>query len=109
MLIATTHADIQSTYPGTFYASAQVDTPVTHMIRLRWTDYVENIYVIGRVTKRPSDETLRAELYRVRRVKETGGRKRFVEIECELEKVLTVSTTDPSEFAAFAENPPVLH
>lgn len=104
--IANVHADVQATYPGTFYASAQVDTPVTHLIRMRWQDYLENVFVIARSTLRPSDGTMRTELYRVRRIKEIGGRKRFVEIEAELERVATTDTDSDSERElVFAENP----
>jgi hypothetical protein len=80
--IATVHADIQPTYASTFYASTQVDTPVTHMINVRWFDYPSTIEVVARTTLRP---TPRTELYRVRRTKEIGGRKRFLQMECELE------------------------
>jgi hypothetical protein len=100
------HADIQSTFPTTHYLSMQVDTPVTHLIRLRWLDYVENVFVIFRTTLRPSDGTMRTEAYRVRRFKEVGGRKRFVELECELEKVFTTETdSDAERVAMFCENP----
>jgi hypothetical protein len=105
--LATVHADIQSTYPSTFYLGVQVDTPVTHLIRLRWFDYVETTNVIMRTTTRPSDTTNRTELYRVRRVKELAGRKRFIEIEAELERVKTTTgDTDAEREALFAENPP---
>lgn len=104
--IAKVHADIQPTYPGTFYGSAVVDTPVSHLIRMRWVDYVETIYVVMRTTTRPSDGTKRTELYRVRRVKELAGRKRFVELECEFERTkTTVGDTDEEREAEFAENP----
>jgi head-tail adaptor len=104
------HADIQATYPGTFYGSAQVDTPITHLIRLRWTDYVENVDVIFRSTKRPTDGTFRTELYRVRRVKEIGGRKRFTELECELEAVKTTQTdSDAERESVFFENATLRH
>lgn len=104
VLIATVHADIQSTYPGTFYNSAQIDTPVTHLIRTRWLDYLENVHVIMRTTTRPTDDTNRTELYRVRRVKEVGGRKRFTEFECELERVHTTEgDTDAERQSLFAE------
>jgi head-tail adaptor len=83
--IATVHADIQPTYASTFYQSTQVDTPVTHMIAIRWQDYPATIDVIARSTKRPNDGGLRTELFRVRRTKEVGGRKRFLQMECEIE------------------------
>jgi hypothetical protein len=104
VLIATVHADIQPTYPSTFYNSAQIDTPVTHLIRTRWLDYVENVHVIIRTTTRPTDGTNRSELFRVRRVKEIGGRKRFCEFECELEKIATTEgDTDAERESVFAE------
>jgi hypothetical protein len=102
--LATVHADIQPTYPSTFYLGVQVDTPVTHMIRMRWADYVETTNVIMRTTTRPTDGTNRTELYRVRRVKEIAGRKRFCEMECELERVKTTAgDTDAEREALFAE------
>lgn len=107
VLLGVMHADIQPTYPTTFYNSAQIDIPVTHMIRVRWTDYVENTHVIMRTTTRPTDGTLRTELYRVRRVKEIGGRKRFCELECELEKAITTDTdSDAERQQRFSESPP---
>jgi head-tail adaptor len=102
--IATVHADIQPTYPSTFYSSAQIDTPVTHLIRTRWLDYVENVYVIMRTTTRPTDGTFRTEIFRIRRVKEVGGRKRFTEFEAELERVhTTTGDTDAERESLFAE------
>lgn len=104
--IANVHADVQPTYPSTFYLSAQIDTPVTHLVRLRWQDYVETTHVIARSTWRPSDGTIRTELFRVRRIKEIGGRKRFVELECELERVATTEgDSDAERELVFAENP----
>ena len=83
--IATVHADIQPTYASTFYQTTQVDTPITHMIAIRWQDYPATIDVVARSTKRPDSGALRTELFRVRRTKEVGGRKRFLQMECELE------------------------
>ena len=104
--IATVHAAIEPTYPGTFYNSAAIDTPVSHLIRVRWVDYVETTHVIMRTTSRPTDATQRTELYRVRRVKELAGRKRFCELECELERVkTTLGDSDDEREAEFAENP----
>jgi head-tail adaptor len=88
--IATVHADIQPTYASTFYQSTQVDTPITHMINIRWQDYPTTIDVVTRTTTRPTDSLLRTELFRVRRTKEVGGRKRFLQMECELEHSRTV-------------------
>jgi hypothetical protein len=110
--IATVHADIHPTYPSTFYLGVQVDTPVTHLIRLRWADYVETTNVVMRTTIRPSDSTNRSEIYRVRRVKEIAGRKRFCEMECELERVKTTEgDSDAEREALFGEglHPMPLH
>jgi hypothetical protein len=153
--IATVQADIQPTYPSTFYNAVAVDTPVSHLIRARWFDYIENTHVIMRSTLRPREQipvqwddgatlwddgatrwdlpevnmgstpwdnartpwdgnpvpTLwdqhpqrqRTELYRVRRIKEIAGRKRFVEFECELERAHTTYDDDASRQAEFME------
>lgn len=104
VLIAVVQADVQPTYPSTFYSSAAIDIPISHLIRTRWLDYVENVHVIKRVTKRPSDGTFRTEQFRVRRIKEVGGRKRFTEFEVEFEYVRTTETDSDEEFARlFAE------
>jgi hypothetical protein len=55
------------------------------MITIRWQEYLPTIDVIVRSTKRPDTDGIRSELFRVRRSKEVGGRKRFLQIECELE------------------------
>jgi head-tail adaptor len=92
--VATVHADIQPAYASTFYQSTQVDTPITHIINIRWQDYPQTVEVVIRSTERP-DGTLRTELYRVRRTKEVAGRKRFLQMECELEHSRT--TPDDSD------------
>jgi hypothetical protein len=51
--IAVYEADVQPTYPSTFYNSAQIDIPVRPQC-LR-ADYVPNVYVVMRSTLRPSD------------------------------------------------------
>jgi head-tail adaptor len=88
--VAAVHADIQPTFPSTFYQSTQVDIPVTHLITIRWQDYPPTVDVVTRVTERPPDGSLRGELYRVRRTMELGGRKRFLRMECELEHSRTL-------------------
>ena len=101
--IATVHADIQPTYASTFYQSTQVDTPITHMINVRWQDYPSTIDVVIRSTHR-ADGTQRTELYRVRRTKEIAGRKRFLQMECELEhSKTTVDDTDATRNAELTE------
>lgn len=102
--IATVHADIQPTYASTFYQSTQVDTPITHMITIRWQDYPETIDVVIRSTIRPDTGTMRTELYRVRRTKEVGGRKRFLQMECELERSrITPDDSDGTRNALLTE------
>ena len=103
---ARVHADIQPAYPSTFYLAAQTERPISHLIRLRWQDYVETTEVVIRTTIRPNDNTKRSELFRVRRVKEVGGRKRFAELECELERhATTIGDSDTERELIFAENP----
>ena len=82
--LATVHADIQPTYPSTFYQSTQIDTPITHMVSIRWQNYPPTIDVVARSTTL-NDGTQRTELFHVRRTKEIAGRKRFLQMECELE------------------------
>lgn len=102
--IATVQADVQPTYPSTFYNSVAIDIPISHLIRTRWLDYIENTNVIFRTTKRPSDGTFRTELFRVRRLKEVAGRKRFAEFEVELEASRTTQgDTDAEREQLFAE------
>lgn len=92
--IASVHADVQPSYFSTFSQSTQIDGPVTHIINIRWQDYPANADVVVRSSKRP-DGTLRTELFRVRRTKEIAGRKRFLQMECELEHSRT--TPDDSD------------
>ena len=50
---------------------------------------------MARSTTRPDTGGMRTELYRVRRTKEVAGRKRFLQMECELEHSRT--TPDDSD------------
>lgn len=104
IVLATVHADIQATYPSTFYLATQVDTPITHMIRMRWNNYLEQTNIVTRTTILPDDGTNRTEIFRVRRVKEIAGRKRFIEIEAEFERTAITQTDSMTEIeAVFAE------
>jgi head-tail adaptor len=78
-------ADIQPIGPMTFYAAAQVDTPITHRITIRWLDWVDTTHVVLRTTVRP-DKSEMTERFRVRRVMPVDGRQRFLRMECELEE-----------------------
>lgn len=80
------HANIQSVGAIAFWGSMQVDTPVTHKITIRWQPYLDNTYVVVR-EQLQQDGSVRKETFRIRRIKELNGRKRFIEIEAELEKV----------------------
>ena len=73
----TLHADVQPVGALTFYGGEQVDAAFTHRIFTRWHGAVPQTKAITRVTICP-DQTTRTELFRVRRWKELGGRKRFV-------------------------------
>jgi Phage head-tail joining protein len=82
--IARTRADVQPAFASTFYQSTQVDAPVTHIINIRWQPYLVTADVVVRSAPL-LDGTYRTELFRVRRSKELAGRKRFIQMECELE------------------------
>jgi Phage head-tail joining protein len=81
----TVRADVQPIGPMTFYAAEQVDTPLTHKITCRWLDWLDTTCVVFRSTRR-ADGTERIERFRVRRMAEIDGRKRFVRLDCELEQ-----------------------
>jgi head-tail adaptor len=101
--LATVRADVQPTYPSTFYQSTQVDRPITHMITIRWENYPETVDAIARSTILRNG-TQRTELFRVRRTKEIGGRKRFLQMECELEHArITPDDTDSTRNALLTE------
>ena len=67
------------------------------MIDIRWQDYPATVDVVVRSTYRPNTADWRSELFRVRRSTEIAGRKRFVRLECELERTRT--TPDDSDGA----------
>lgn len=81
------HADVQSTSDLTFWGPEQTDGPVTHRIRLRWLDKIDMTMAVLRDTIR-QDGTVRTEVFRIRRIKEVTGRKRFIELSVELEKTI---------------------
>lgn len=85
-MLQTVHADIQPIRPMTYWASMQVDTPVTHLIRLRWLNVLDDTQAVVRTTTLRNADT-RTEIFRVRRMMEVEGRKRYVHLECELEQV----------------------
>jgi head-tail adaptor len=80
----TVRADIRPIGPMTFVAGQQTDRPITHRIYIRWLDWIDMQHVILRITQR-LDGTNRVETFRIRKVGEVDGRKRFLEILAELE------------------------
>jgi len=101
--VAVVHADIQPTYASTFYQSTQVDTPITHMVTVRWQNYPGTVDVVARSSLR-DDGRQRTDLFRVRRTKEVAGRKRFLQMECELEHArVTPDDSDATRNALFTE------
>ena len=84
--IETVYAEVVPIAALTFYGAEAVDTPVTHRITTRWLGYIDDTNVIVRDTNLP-DGQVRHEVFRVRRVKELNGRKRFSSIDAEIERV----------------------
>ena len=93
--VEVVHAEIVPISAITFYGAQQVDMPVTHRITTRWLDYLDQTDIIARTTILPGGR-LRGELYRIRRIKELNGRKRFTSLECELERVAHGPITAPA-------------
>ncbi len=80
----TLYANIVPIGAITYYETAAVDTPVTHRVWLRWVDWLDTRYVVVRDSLRPNG-TVRRETFRIRRVAEDQGRKRYVMLEVEQE------------------------
>ena len=80
------HCCIEYLRPVTFYGALTADVPITHMISMRWTDWLDNTQAILRTTLLRDGITWRTEIYRVRRYMEVSGRKRFVDVEAQLER-----------------------
>ncbi|MFC0407922.1 phage head completion protein [Roseomonas elaeocarpi] len=78
-------AKIEPARPMTFYGSAQIETPVTHMIWIRYHWGLDTTHAILRTLQGP-DRAVRHEVFRVRRILEMGGRQRFLMIEAEMER-----------------------
>jgi head-tail adaptor len=82
-------ASIKSVGALTFWgitSAAQAERPVTHTIILRWIGYIDNTYAILRKTQFPAiGQPSRVEVFRIRRVTEWAGRKRWTVLDTELE------------------------
>ena len=85
--LATVWADIQPIGSLTFWAGMQTETPVTHRVIVRWVNYLDNTFAILRPTNGPN-KVIRNEIFRVRRVADMDGRKRFTVLDVELEALL---------------------
>ena len=81
--IADVWGDVVPTGAMTFYGSVQVDTPVTHRIRIRWRHDLDGRCTITRATTAPDGSTI-TETFRIRRMNDLDGRKRYLNIEAEL-------------------------
>lgn len=77
--ILTVRADIQPLGPMTFVAGQQTDRPITHRVHIRWLDWLDQTHVLVRQTRR-LDQTVRQEIFRIRKIGEIDGRKRFLEL-----------------------------
>jgi hypothetical protein len=82
--IMEVRADIQPLGPMTFVGSEATDRPITDRIYIRWLDWLDLTHVIVRSTFR-LDKTWRIEIFRLRKIGEVEGRKRYLEILAELE------------------------
>ena len=85
-VVAQAWAAVEPVGGLTFWNSTQTDSPVTHHVVLRWVDYIDNTFAVLRTTTTPGGK-FRNEVFRVRRVGEWGGRKRFTILDVELEAV----------------------
>lgn len=84
--VVEVHANIQPVPDGAaFYAGMQVDMNVTDIVTIRFIDWLDTTHVVFRRDVRP-DGSVREEMFRIRRVREIEGRKRFLALSCELEK-----------------------
>jgi head-tail adaptor len=82
--IIRVRADIQPLGPMTFIEGSATDRPITDRIYIRWLDWLDTTHVIVRETLR-LDRSKRLEIFRIRKVGEFEGRKRFLELLCEQE------------------------
>jgi head-tail adaptor len=82
--VTTVHAEIQPIGTMTYLGGQQTDSPITHRVTIRWLDWVDETFVLVRRTLR-LDLTVRTEVFRIRRLMELAGRKRFLAMDVELE------------------------
>ncbi|MCO6414811.1 head-tail adaptor protein [Siccirubricoccus sp. KC 17139] len=83
---STPNASIKPVGTMAYIQGQQIDVnSITHRIIVRWRDGLDQFYVIRRDIPLPDGST-RQELYRIHRVSEMDGRRRFLTIDAELEK-----------------------
>jgi head-tail adaptor len=85
VMLTTVYGNVQPIRPSTFWLAQATDSPVSHLIQMRWVSYLDNTQAVLRKTILRNGVE-RFEIFRVRRIKELGGRKRLVEIEAEFEQ-----------------------
>lgn len=83
--VLATNAKIAPLGAVSYYGAAAVDTPFTHKVWVRYLDWLDTRHVILRATRTP-DGSYRSELFRIRRVGDWEGRKRFSYLEVEEER-----------------------
>lgn len=88
----------------TFLTGQQTDRPITHRVMIRWLDWLDERYVIIRRSLRP-DQSARDEVFRIRKIGEVEGRKRFMELLVEQESRAALSTTTQYPADTFLADP----
>lgn len=82
--MVTVRAGILPLGPMTFLQGEQTDRPVTHKVIVRWLDWLDQTHIIVRRTMRRNGH-LREEIFRIVKVAEDQGQKRFLELLVQLE------------------------
>jgi Phage head-tail joining protein len=88
--VGNIHAKITPTASEIFIGGAQngaqITTPITHEIIIRWQPYV-NVTTFDTIIRKTvlPDGRSREELFRIRQIKEWNGRHRFIICDVELE------------------------
>src|ERR1700727_989379 len=88
--IADVYASIEPMGLQTFLNSEQLDSPITHIVYIRWQpfDSLQMFNIILRTIFLPDNST-RTETFRIRRVQEWEGRHRYIRMDVELEKYVS--------------------
>lgn len=78
--IALVWANITPVGTQVFLNGVQTDNAITHRVTIRWRDDVQRLTKVIRESRRP-DDSLRREVYQVKRVGELNGEKQFLVID----------------------------